>query len=270
MTEGLSQEELLAELRTARFGRSARVVEETASTIDLAWEWLDEGTPEGAVVIAGRQTAGRGRLGRAWASPPGGLWMSVIARPGMSSAAAGRLGIGLAVAAAEGMREATGAAAKVKWPNDLVVAGRKLGGILVETRLEGDTIAAAVLSLGLNVNVSPSALPEEVRDTAVSVSEMTGRAHHLAPIAARILERLECLWPEVTALGTDLVRRWEKLDEFHGLEVEVATGDGLVRGLDAGLGLGGELIVTTEGGERSVAAGEVRSVRSAERCAFAE
>ncbi len=249
MTEGLSQEELLAELRTARFGRSARVVEETASTIDLAWEWLDEGTPEGAVVIAGRQTAGRGRLGRAWASPPGGLWMSVICRPGMSSAAAGRLGIGLAVAAAEGMREATGAAAKVKWPN---------------------TIAAAVLSLGLNVNVSPSALPEEVRDTAVSVSEMTGRAHHLAPIAARILERLECLWPEVTGGGTDLLRRWEKLDELRGVEVEVATGDGLVRGLDAGLGLGGELIVMTEGGERSVAAGEVRSVRSAERCAFAE
>jgi BirA family biotin operon repressor/biotin-[acetyl-CoA-carboxylase] ligase len=100
LASGLSAELLQHELRTSLFGRAARVLQETDSTIDLAREWVREGGPEGGVVIAARQRKGRGRLGRQWLSPMGGLWMSVIARPPLQIAAAGRLGVGMAVAGA--------------------------------------------------------------------------------------------------------------------------------------------------------------------------
>ncbi len=264
----MRREALLAELRSERFGRALRLVEETASTIDLAWEWLEEGAPEGAVVIAERQTGGRGRLGRPWASPPGGLWMSLIARPFAPTAAAGRLGIAMGVAAAEGVREASGVKAGVKWPNDIVFGRKKLGGVLVETRVEGKQVTAAVLSLGLNVNISPAGFPEEIREEAASLSGITGREHDRASIAARILERLEQLWGQATGLGMDLLERWRKLDAFHGLQVEVQLGDEVIRGRDGGLSLGGELVLMTEKGDKMLSAGEVRSVRSGGRCQF--
>ena len=99
--EALSAEALLRALETKRFGRALRLLAETPSTIDVAWAWLRAGGPEGAAVIAEQQTQGRGRATRRWASPRGGLWMSVLARPGMPAARGGLLGIGLALAPPE-------------------------------------------------------------------------------------------------------------------------------------------------------------------------
>jgi len=261
LASGLSAELLQHELRTSLFGRAARVLQETDSTIDLAREWVREGGPEGGVVIAARQRKGRGRLGRQWLSPMGGLWMSVIARPPLQIAAAGRLGVGMAVAGAEGAREATDAAVGLKWPNDLVIGEKKVGGVLVETEVVGDRIAAAVLSLGLNVNIPSAAFGGGVRDTAISLLAATGREHSIAAVAARILERLEALWPSMMESGTELRQRWGKLDALCGHELEVAVGDQMVQCLAMGIGLGGELALVVNGEARLVTAGEVRSVR---------
>lgn len=261
MAAEFSSELLQGELRTRRFGRAARVVEETDSTIDPAWEWLREEGPEGGVVIAGVQRKGRGRLNRRWVSPVGGLWMSVIVRPPLHTAGAGRLGVGMAIAGAEGAREATDAAVGLKWPNDLVIGGKKVGGVLVETEVMGGHIAAAVLSLGLNVNIPSDAFSGDVPDTATSLLTATDREHSIEAVAARVLERLEGLWSSMMGSGMELPQRWGKLDALLGHEVEVAVGDDMVQGLALGIGLGGELALVVNGEARLVTAGEVRSVR---------
>jgi len=264
-TAGLSAEALLQDLRTDRFGRAMRLLAETASTSDVAWEWLRSGGPEGGVVIAERQTRGRGRHGRAWASPRGGLWMSVAVRPEMEMASAGRLGVGLAIATAEAVRAEAGCDVGLKWPNDVVLGGRKLGGVLVETESDGGRVGAAVLSLGLNVNSDVGMLPEQVRREAVSLLGATGRRHRVERIAGRVLEGLEGLWPDVVGAGTALAERWRAWDVLHGREVSVDVGGETRRGRANGIDSEGALVLMIGGAAHRMAAGEVRSVRGAQR-----
>jgi BirA family biotin operon repressor/biotin-[acetyl-CoA-carboxylase] ligase len=262
---GFSVELFLDALRTEQFGRAVRVVAETASTIALAREWLWEGEPEGAVVIAGAQTDGRGRHGRQWASPRGGLWMSVIARPDLDAAHAGRLGIGLGLAAAEAVSAEAGCEVGLKWPNDLVIGDRKAGGVLVGAETEGGKLGGAVLSLGLNVNLSLQDLPEEVRGTATTLREETGREHRVEGLAARVLAELEAMWPSILGDGAELVERWMPRDVLMGREVSVEIGGTMVRGRAGGIDADGALIVAADGGEQRVRAGEVAAVRIAAR-----
>ena len=248
------------------------MVTETPSTIDPAWEWLRAGGPDGGVVIADTQTRGRGRLGRRWASPEGGLWLSLIARPDLPVEHAGRLGILVALAAAGATREATGAPAQVKWPNDIVLEGRKLGGVLVETELAQGTVAAAVLSLGLNVNVSLDRLPAEMRESATSLFEATGRAYRLDSLAARVLDHLESAWPLLYAAESGLVEKWQQLDALGGEQVIVivsvsgrptSAGEMEARGVNAGIDETGALVLMTSAGPQRITSGEVRSLRAA-------
>ena len=257
-------ERFLAELHAIRFGRAVRVLEETTSTIDVAWEWLHADGPEGGVVIAERQTRGRGRAGRTWTSPEGGLWMSVLARPGIGAEHVGRLGVALALATAEGVRAVTGCKGGVKWPNDVVLEGRKLAGVLGEAEIEGGRIVRAVLSVGLNVNLRQEALPEEVRGTATTLLEATGREHALEPLAVRVLDRLEQLWPSVMGDGIQLVAEWQERDILFGREVAVEIGDETVRREDLGIDCEGALRLLVGGKERRVTVGEIGRLRGAD------
>jgi len=261
MTEALSAEALLGALATNRFGRALRLLAETPSTIDIAWAWLRADGPEGGVVMAERQTRGRGRAGRCWVSPRGGLWMSVLARPGMRAAEGGRLGIGLALAAAEAVARESGCPVGLKWPNDVFLAGRKVGGVLVETESEGGRITGAVLSLGLNVNLAGADLPEETRAQATSLREVTGRSHNLARLAAEVLGGLERMWPEVITGGRALAERWSRWDVLRGEEVEIETGEEAVSARAGGIDEEGALIAVVGGETRRVRVGEVRAVR---------
>jgi len=262
MTVSFTVTMLQQELLTAWVGRACRVETLAASTIDLAWEWLRSGGPEGGVVIALRQTRGRGRLGRPWFSPEGGLWMSVIARPDLEVTRAGRLGVGMALAAADAVAGITGSAAEVKWPNDIVFAGRKVGGVLVETETSAGRVQGAVLSLGLNVNVDPDALPAEVREAATSLTAQTGRNYPLQTAAARVLENLERLWPEVLAAEFELAPRWRERDALLGLQVTVEAGEAEWQGEAAGIDEEGGLVLLTTDGPRKVRVGEIRALRS--------
>src|SRR3990172_7023153 len=133
--------------------------EELSSTIDRARSAIEEGAPEGTVILADCQTAGRGRRGRRWVSPSGGLWLSVVLRPSLFPRQLGRLAIAAAVAAAEAVEEKAGLEVGLKWPNDLQVKGRKLAGILLESRPGRGGRRAVILSLGLNLNLRPEAFP---------------------------------------------------------------------------------------------------------------
>ena len=260
----LSTEALLSALETKRFGRALRLLAETPSTIDVAWAWLRAGGPEGGAVIAEQQTQGRGRGARSWISPRGGLWMSVLARPGMPAAQGGRLGIGLALAAAEAIARESDCPVGLKWPNDVFLGGRKAGGVLVETETEGGRITGAVLSLGLNVNLAAADLPDEIRAQATSLREMTGRGHDLARIAAEVLGGLEKMWPDLTARGGGLAERWSRWDVLKGEEVEIETGEQALLARAEGIDEEGALIAVVGGEIRRVRVGEVRAVRMAE------
>jgi BirA family biotin operon repressor/biotin-[acetyl-CoA-carboxylase] ligase len=288
-----SIERLQEELTTAWLGRAARVVEETGSTIDVAWSWLKEGGPDGGVVVAQRQTQGRGRLGRAWASPAGGLWMSVIARPEIESRHVGRLGIIAGLAAAESVSQMAEIAVGLKWPNDLVAEGRKLGGVLVEARVAASRIRGAVVSVGLNVNLRTTDFPDEIRETATSVLAITGREFPLESVAAAVLNQLEPMWAEElgggpfdrlrlarrhaqgvaprrqcgppraqSRGGRSLAARWRARDVLLGRDVVAKMGGEALRGVADGIDDEGRLLLRIGSERRTVTAGEVSLVEA--------
>jgi BirA family biotin operon repressor/biotin-[acetyl-CoA-carboxylase] ligase len=256
-----SAEAFQRQLTTARFGRACRVVPEAGSTIDLAWKWLRAGGPEGGVVIADRQTQARGRLGRPWAAPEGGLWMSALARPDIPAHRGGRLGVLVALATAEGVSVETGCSATLRWPNDVLIQGRKVGGVLIDAQINMDRVGAAVLSLGINVNTPSEALPPELHETATSLLSETGRCWSLEALAARILGNLERDWPLLLAEAPGLAARWRELDAILAAEVCVEIGSSRAQGLNQGIDEEGALMVKTVDGTRRITSGEVRFLR---------
>jgi len=191
-SDRLVADELRATLVEGRIGNQLVVVEEASSTNDLAWEAEATGAPEGFVVFAERQTAGRGRYGRRWESAPyQGLWFSVLLRPSVTLNESPRLTSLLAGAAAATIIEETGCAVLIKMPNDIYAAGRKIAGVLVEGRTASDGSYVAVAGLGVNVNQTLEDFPEELRASAGSLRMATGRQiqrHHLASALLRKLE----------------------------------------------------------------------------------
>ena len=184
--------ELRAGLAGGRIGNEIVVVEEARSTNDLAWEAFERGTPEGFVVFAERQTAGRGQYGRRWESAPyRGLWLSILLRPALTLQESPQLTSLLAEVVAETITEQTGCATTIKPPNDIYIAGRKVAGILVEGRTENGGGYVAVAGIGINVNQTVDEFPEELRATATSLAMATGRRIDRAQLAIALLRRLD-------------------------------------------------------------------------------
>ena len=168
----LSSTSIAAALTTRRLGRPALCFPQIGSTNDVAHERAAAGAAEGLLVLADEQTAGRGRLDRRWWAPPGSsLLMSLLLRPPLPPGQAGQLTMCLGLAAAEGVEAVTGLQPALKWPNDLLLGGRKLGGMLSELRLDGERLAYAVLGLGVNVNVTfPSIAASNLTSALTSAS----------------------------------------------------------------------------------------------------
>ena len=191
-SDRLVADELRATLVEGRIGNQLVVVEEASSTNDLVWEAEATGAPEGFVVFAERQTAGRGRYGRRWESAPyQGLWFSVLLRPPLTLNESPRLTSLLAGVAAAAITEKSGCAVSIKMPNDIYVAGRKIAGVLVEGRTASDGSYVAVAGLGVNVNQMIEDFPEELRATAGSLRMATGRQIQRGHLAIALLRKLE-------------------------------------------------------------------------------
>ena len=175
MAGDLDQQTLEREL--AGIAGPVRYVEETGSTNSDALDWAAEGAPEGAMVVAENQAAGRGRWGRSWESVPGtSLLFSLVLRPGPE--AIGLLTTLAGVGCAAGIRALTGLEPGLKWPNDVILRDRKVAGILVETRVAGSEVTGAVVGIGLNVSSRPEDFSAEVSETATSLAvelEAAGR-----------------------------------------------------------------------------------------------
>lgn len=235
---------------------------DVGSTNDVARRLAADGAPDGSVVVADEQTAGRGRAGRAWSSPPGlGLWVSIVRRPGPGFQP-GALPLRVGLAAARALdRFLAPARAELKWPNDLHAGGRKVGGILCEAVWEGDRPAAVVVGLGLNVLHGATAFPEELRPLATSVALAAGREPDRAAVADAILPALLAL-PLSGGLSDDERAAFRSRDAFHGREVEVTDPDSgalRLRGTANGPAADGALLLRLEdGSERAVHSGTLR------------
>jgi BirA family biotin operon repressor/biotin-[acetyl-CoA-carboxylase] ligase len=184
--------ELRAGLAGCRIGNEIVVVEEAASTNDLAWEAAERGAAAGFVVFAERQTKGRGQYGRRWESAPHqGLWFSVLLRPAMTLRESPRLTALLAEVVSATIAEETGCTPTIKPPNDIYISGRKVAGVLVEGRTAGDGSYVAVAGIGINVNQTIEDFPEELRASAGSLAMATGRRISRQELAIALLRNLD-------------------------------------------------------------------------------
>lgn len=247
------------------FGRSLRHVATTASTNSDALGWAAEGAEEGSVVVADHQTGGRGRWGREWTSAPGdSLLFSVVLRPNrILPSRLGLLSVLGGVATAEAVGEETGLEARVKWPNDVVIDGKKLAGVLAEALSRNGAVPAAVLGVGLNLSL-PGDLAPEVAGRATSLDRhLPPDAQLRAALLGTILERIEQWYAGMSGdAGAGLVRRAEELSSMIGRDVTLRFSDG--RTLDAlatGLSPNGGLCVVADGRSRVVDVAEVTRVR---------
>jgi len=233
--------------------------ESRASTNETALELAEKGLPHGAVVTAGEQTGGRGRRDRAWASPRGGMWFTVFVRNPCALRHAPDLTLLAALAVCRALR-AEGVPVEIKWPNDILLGGRKTGGILAQIRAEGEMVDHAVIGIGLNANFALEELPEEIRDRATTILHATGRPIDRPKTLAHILAELDRLYRDLRdGRGFQAVHaEWTALCSTIGHEVEVAVGDERVRGMARSVEPDGSLVIETSPGvTRTVVSGEV-------------
>ena len=251
-----------------RVGHAVEFHPVIGSTNDRARELLrvDGGrSDEGVAIVADLQTAGRGRHGRVWLSPPGtNLMVSVAVRPMLAARDAWRL---VAAALAGAAACEPWARVSVKWPNDLVAAdGRKLGGILIETSLEGERVVEAVIGMGLNVNWRADSMPPEIAPTACSLADLAGAPVDRVAVLARYLEALDRELAELAA-GRSPIERLRAVSWLDGRPVSVDSGTGVVTGRAASIDDHGRLLVATDAGMVAVAFGDVVHVRPAHETA---
>ena len=227
------------------FGRSYRYYDEIESTNVEAKALANQGAPEGTVVIAEAQTAGRGRLGRRWTSPAGkGLLFSALLRPALPMSEAHLLTLVAACAAAEAIESLAGAPLSIKWPNDLFIGDRKVGGILLEVAGEQDEVDWIVVGIGVNVNTEYSELPVALRRTATSLKMATGEPVDRSELLARVLLTLDSHYARGLADGFEsAISGFRSRDYLLNRTVSVQTRDGAVVGQASGIDERGALLV---------------------------
>lgn len=242
-------------------GREVLYLETTDSTNVRAQELGEAGAVEGTVVIADRQTAGKGRLGRQWVSPPGvNFYASVLLRPPIPPTAASQLTFLSAVAVARAIEESSGLQPRVKWPNDILLAGRKVAGLLNELSAETERIHYVILGIGVNLNMRSDQFPSDLRYPATSVALEKGMPVSRTAFARALFRHLDELYRVYLAEGFGTVlRAWESFFDLQGREVEVDMQPTRRRGTIVGLDAEGALLLRVEGGgTERVLAGDVR------------
>lgn len=235
-------------------GKSCIFYESIASTNDELMRMAnDEAAPHGMVLLADVQTAGKGRHGRVWSAAKGkDLLMSVLLRPEcMPAEEAWVISMSMAVSVAEAIeRMAPSIATTLKWPNDVLVGGRKLAGMLIESRVGSGGLKHVIAGLGINVNSTPEDFPPELRDTATSMLMETGAEIDRFALAASVLDYLD--WK----LGTDIRKRYVKRCQTIGARVKIETGSGTVEGTALGIDALGRLVLKSKSGTQYLSSGE--------------
>ncbi|MCP1421669.1 biotin--[acetyl-CoA-carboxylase] ligase [Paenibacillus sp. FSL H7-0942] len=247
-------------LDTTIFGRKAVLLASTLSTQGDVLKLAEQGQAEGAVVIAEEQTGGRGRFGRQWFSPPGkGIWMSVLLRPDLPLQHTPQLTLLTGVAVCRAVRACSGADAGIKWPNDVLIDGRKVCGILLESTVEDHEVRYCIAGIGVDVNFDPEDYPEDLTTIATSLKMETGQSVDRTKLTAAILTELEQLYFLYQKEGFGVISAlWEALSVSMNREITVTNPHGVIEGKAIGLDPSGALIVEKHDGEHTlIISGEI-------------
>jgi BirA family biotin operon repressor/biotin-[acetyl-CoA-carboxylase] ligase len=247
----LHADDLLSRLgKTKVIGRDIRVFEQTTSTNDVIEKLARDGVKEGVVVFAESQTRGRGRLGRKWMSPARkGLWFSILLRPELTPGEATRLTVASGTALRRAIERQTGIKPEIKWPNDILINGRKTAGILTEMNAELDRVKYVILGIGVDVNLTSGDFPADLRKQATSLRAELGKPVSRAELAVTILRELDRDYARMSAgeFGA-IADEWEEHCTTIGQRIIIRTGDRQIQGCAESLGEDGALLLRTEHG----------------------
>jgi BirA family biotin operon repressor/biotin-[acetyl-CoA-carboxylase] ligase len=226
------------------------VYKEISSTNIAAREMAEAGAPDGTIVASAFQSAGTGRLRRAWISPPGrSLLLSVILRPRMDARLVSLLTLLCGAALSETVRETTSCEAGVKWPNDVLMRGRKVSGILAQGSLRGDATSYVVLGVGLNVNQTEDELPPDCRDISTSLRIEAGRRVSRAEVLRRFVSHWDEMFDAFSRDGYPYLReKWIANNLTLGREITIHSGEGPIIGTAVDISERGGIVVRLEDG----------------------
>jgi BirA family biotin operon repressor/biotin-[acetyl-CoA-carboxylase] ligase len=236
--------------KTQVIGRDIRVLDQVTSTNDVIEQMAAENANEGLVVFAESQTKGRGRLGRRWSSPSGkGLWFSILLRPNLHPMEITQLTAATATALTRAIANETGLHARIKWPNDLLLDGKKAAGILTELQAELDRVHHVIIGIGIDVQQAPSDFPAELQKSATSLKIALGRPVNRPSLATAILRELDRDYARILDRQfKELAEEWEAICGTLGQHVSIEVGTRTLRGRAEALDPNGALLLRTDHG----------------------
>lgn len=250
-------------LKTRTMGRTIHAYRTVQSTNDVAAAQAEHGAVEGTIVVADQQTKGRGRLGRVWYSPPGtGIYLSIVLRPTFAPEDAPGLSLMTALALAETLEKSCPGGLQIKWPNDVLLGGRKVAGILTELSAEKERINHVIVGVGINVNHGVGHFPAEIKDRATSIRRFLKHRISRIQLLQRFLHQFE---HEYALYGKHLLgkahARLRKYSSLSGHQVTVRAGDHRISGAVRDIDVHGRLILDSAGKLIPVSAGEVTVIK---------
>jgi BirA family biotin operon repressor/biotin-[acetyl-CoA-carboxylase] ligase len=253
----LCPEAIVAALHTRCFGWSLYYFREIDSTNEYAKRVAHQGAEEGTVILADGQSRGKGRRGHTFFSPGGGLYLSVLLRPPLSPQHTPPLTLLAGVAAARSLRTLTGLPVELRWPNDLFLHQKKVGGILVEMELKEDQIMALIMGIGMNINTEISSFPVALRHQVTSVAHALHRPVSRELLCCSLLQVLEEGYKAFLSQGpAPILEAWKELSGDPEKEVRLLVGEEIVEGVLHGLDQQGNLLVAAGGQIRTIVTGE--------------
>ncbi|MFA5368219.1 MAG: biotin--[acetyl-CoA-carboxylase] ligase [Dehalococcoidia bacterium] len=258
--DDLLPEEIASGLKTHVIGRRIVYESETPSTQAIAKALASQGAAEGTIVVAETQSGGRGRVGRPWSSPRGGIYFSIILRPDINPGEALRLPLVAGIAVAQAIKRETNLGPRLKWPNDILIDTKKVGGILTELSAEPDRLDWVIIGIGLNVNTPHESFTEEVEETATSLMEAGGKEIPRVKLLQGILAEFESLYGSLAESGFEPLRQtWKDLSDTIGAHVVVTLPSGQIKGLVEDIDSDGALILKkADGAVERIVAGVVK------------
>ena len=260
-TDSLTPGEIKAGLKTGVIGKNIQYFKETESTNIIARE-IANSVEEGTVVIAESQTQGRGRLGRKWLSPEGGIWLSIILKPRIQPLYASRITLLAGVTVAKTIRS-LGLPAKIKWPNDVLINGKKVCGILTEIEAEIDIIDYCVVGIGIDANVDTESFPEDFRESSTSLKKELGNSINRIEFVQKLLLEFEALYLKFQHDEfSSILEEWRAMSATIGEWVKITTQTRTIYGEAIGVDNEGALILETgEGLLEKIVAGNCEHLR---------
>lgn len=245
----ISEHAIISRLDEGNMFHTVVVYDIVESTQNEAIKLINEGATSGTVVIAEEQRSGRGRLGRNWFSPTRtGIWMSLVVKPNIPIHRAPQLTLLTAVAAARGVEQITNVDVEIKWPNDLLINGKKVCGILTEMQADPDKINAVIIGIGLNVNQQE--FPLELKEIATSLSKETNNTFSRIEIISSILHEFHWLYEEFVKNGFSIIKPlWEAKCHTLGKKITATTMQEEITGIALGIDDDGVLLLRDENGK---------------------